>query len=147
MVLKGVCPHPMRMSVQQDLCVLPWGCSRVLILAGGDWGSTQEPRLHGPLWAAGRSRLVARRARAKGPVFSPFLISKRGGRGEPGVLPSALLLHVSLEPRAPRNLQVLAWPHLEDHWLYLDVHDFIYNQRTNKKTQTQIWVIPFCPKT
>lgn len=65
-----------------DLCVLQWGCCRVLIQAGGGLGSTQYPRLHWPLWAMGCSELVAPRGCAEGPVFSPFLISKgRAGRG------------------------------------------------------------------
>ena len=64
-----------------DFCVLQWGCCRVLIRAGGGLGSTQYPRLHWPLWAAGWSELVAPSC-AEGPVFSPFLISKgRAGRG------------------------------------------------------------------
>ena len=46
---------------------------------------------------------MAPRACAEGPVFSPFLIAKGGGREEPRVLPSTLFLHVSPELRAPRE--------------------------------------------
>lgn len=40
---EGPVLHPMLMSqLSWDLCAPPWGCSKVLILAGRGSGSTQE---------------------------------------------------------------------------------------------------------